>query len=150
MNVHFVLATLADLETLMTYMEAFHDFDHAEPFDRLPAQAAMEKVVADKSVGRVWLIHKDEQAVGYMVLTLGYRLEYRGYYAFLDELYLREDKRGQGIGSKALAFLSEACKELGVSCLQLEVKADNSAAKTLYERSGFAAQTRTVFLRPIL
>ncbi|MEL6353615.1 MAG: GNAT family N-acetyltransferase [Cyanobacteria bacterium J06627_28] len=150
MNIHFILATLAELETLMEYMEAFHDFDHTEPFDRLRAQAAMEKVVADKSVGRVWLIQQNDQTVGYMVLTLGYRLEYRGYYAFLDELYIREDRRGQGIGAKALEFLSQACKTLDVLCLQLEVKQDNLAAKTFYERSGFVAQTRAVFLKPIL
>ena len=149
MNIDLVLATLADLETLMTLMEAFHIFDHDEPFDRLPAQAAMEKVVADKSVGRVWLIQQDEQTVGYMVLTLGYRLEYRGYYAFLDELYICEEKRGQGIGTKALEFALDVCKTLGASYLQLEAKLDNPVAMALYERAGFTAQTRTVFLQPI-
>ncbi len=149
MDVCFQLAQLADIGILMRYMREFHKFDHSEPFDETPAQAAMEKVVADKAVGRVWLILEGEDIIGYMVLTLSYRLEYRGYYAFLDELYIREDMRSQGIGTKAIAFLEQSCQDLNAVALQLEVKSNNPAAVALYEKLGFECQDREVFLKPI-
>ncbi|MEL7356543.1 MAG: GNAT family N-acetyltransferase [Cyanobacteria bacterium J06634_6] len=149
MNVDFTLAQQEDLAILMTYMEAFHDFDHTEPFDRVAAEAAMRKVLLDKSIGRVWLIQQNAETVGYIALTLAYRLEYRGYYAFLDELFIREDKRGQGIGTAALDFLEKACEQLGVACLQLENKQDNERAGELYIRLGFELQDRWVFVKEL-
>jgi len=159
MTAHFCLATSANLATLMQYMREFHEFDHTEPFDEETAAAAMEKVVTDKNIGRVWLIQQSnahEQAheqtqktVGYMVITFSYRLEYRGYYAFLDELYLRAESRGQGLGTQALNFLKAECQRLGVKVLQLEVKQDNPQAAALYNKVGFIPQLRTVFTQSL-
>ncbi|MBD2102547.1 GNAT family N-acetyltransferase [Leptolyngbya sp. FACHB-261] len=149
MEIHFKEATSTDLNVLMQYMQEFHEFDHTEPFDKIPARAAIEQVVTDKFIGRVWLIQQAEDVVGYIVLTLGYRLEYRGYYAFLDELYVRLDKRGQGIGTKAVQFLEQACQQLGVQILQLEVKQDNQTADALYKKIGFEQQERYVLIKKI-
>ncbi|MEO1391615.1 MAG: GNAT family N-acetyltransferase [Cyanobacteria bacterium J06634_5] len=150
-QVHFKLASLDDLPILMNHMQAFHEFDHITPFDTNHARTAMEKVVTDKTVGRVWLIQQatEQQAtatIGYIVLTLGYRLEYRGDYGFLDELYIREDKRGQGIGTQALLFLHKACVQLKLNKLQLEVRQDNPRAAALYERAGFEFQSRDMLV----
>lgn len=154
MSISFHRATATDLPTLMQLMKAFHDFDHAQPFDTNPARAAMETVVTNDPLGRAWLIEQSqEQAkeiVGYMVLTLAYRLEYRGYYAFLDELYICEDKRGRGIGTLAMQFLLEACQKLEVKKLQLEVKQDNPQASSLYTKVGLTPQSRKIFTQSFL
>lgn len=110
----------------------------------------MVKVLKDATIGRVWLIRQGEETVGYIVLTLAYRLEYRGYYAFLDELYIREDKRGMGIGTKAMVFISQACQNLGIKRLQLEVKQDNPLATALYTKVGFKQQSRDLLTQEIL
>lgn len=146
MNLNFKPAECSDLDVLMQYMEDFHYFDHTEPFGREPARAAMERVVTEQTIGRVWLIQQAEETIGYAVMTISYRLEYRGYYAFLDELYIRPDKRRQGIGTAALAFLNTACQTLGICQLQLEVKNDNPGAIALYEKVGFQAQNRQVLI----
>ena len=149
MTIHFKAAQSTDLDFLIQYMREFHNFDHTEPFDEVPARAAMEKVVTDKALGRVWLIQQAEENVGYIVLTLAYRLEYRGYYAFLDELYIRADQRGRGIGTKTIEFLKQTCQSLGVQTMQLEVKQDNPQANALYQRAGFEPQARQVLTQRI-
>ena len=146
MNLNFKPAECSDLDVLMQYMEDFHNFDHTEPFARTPARAAMERVVTDKAIGRVWLIQQEKEAIGFAVMTIGYRLEYRGYYAFLDELYIRPDKRRQGIGTAALTFLNTACQTLDICQLQLEVKNDNPGAIALYKKVGFQAQNRQILI----
>ena len=149
MAINFREADAADLDVLMTYGQEFHDFDHTEPFDNVAARGAMTHVVSNRSIGRVWLIQEVEEVIGYIVLTLGYRLEYRGQYAFLDELYVRENKRGEGIGTRAIEFLEKTCQQMKVRFLQLEVKRDNSVARALYERKGFEQQDRDVLVRKV-
>ncbi len=149
MSVSFKKAEPSDLPVLMRFMQEFHEFDHTEPFDKAPAKMAMETVISNERVGLVWLIKSSGEDVGYIVLTLHYRLESRGTCANLDELFINEANRGQGIGRKAMEFLEDTCKERGVEALQLEVKKDNPEAASLYEKVGFEKLDRDFMLKDI-
>ena len=146
MSVSFERAESADLPTLMRFMQDFHEFDHTTPFDSEPARNSMETIVANESVGRVWLIKIQDENIGYIVLTLHYRLESRGISASMDELFIREENRGMGIGRLAMNFLKDTCRELGVVTIQLEVKNDNPEAAALYEKAGFEKLDRAFML----
>jgi len=149
MSISFKKAELSDLPVLMRFMQEFHEFDHTEPFDDVPAKKAMEKVISDERIGLVWLIKSSGEDVGYIVLTLHYRLESRGTCANLDELFISEANRGQGIGRIAMEFLEETCKKRGVAAMQLEVKKDNPEAASLYEKVGFEILDRDFMLKDI-
>ena len=149
MSISFKKAELSDLPVLMRFMQEFHEFDHTEPFDDVPAKKAMEKVISDERIGLVWLIKSSGENVGYIVLTLHYRLESRGTCANLDELFINEANRGQGIGRIAMGFLEDTCKERGVAAMQLEVKKDNPEAASLYEKVGFEILDRDFMLKDI-
>jgi ribosomal protein S18 acetylase RimI-like enzyme len=146
MKVTFERAEHGDLPTLMRFMRDFHEFDHTTPFDDIPARNAMETVVSNESVGRVWLMKCKDKYIGYIVLTLHYRLESRGVSASLDEIFIRAENRGMGIGSQAMGFLKSTCRELGVATIQLEVKSDNPDAAALYEKAGFEKLDRAFML----
>lgn len=47
------------------------------------------------------------------------------------------EKRRKGYGEKILLSLTECMKKENLSCLNLEVRASNSAAISLYEKHGF-------------
>ena len=96
----------------------------------------------DERLGGVWLIRSGASAVGYVVLTLGYSIEFRGRDAFLDELYLRPEARGRGAGRKALEFVEGVCRSLGVRALHLEVERANAGAQALYRKAGFVDPDR--------
>ena len=149
MSISFKNAELSDLPVLMRFMREFHEFDHTEPFDEVPAERAMKKVISDERVGLVWLIKSSGEDVGYIVLTLHYRLESRGTCANLDELFINEANRGHGIGRKAMEFLENTCQERGVAVMQLEVKKDNPEAASLYEKVGFEKLDRDFMLKDI-
>jgi ribosomal protein S18 acetylase RimI-like enzyme len=149
MSISFKKAELSDLPVLMRFMQEFHEFDHTEPFDDIPAKKAMVKVISDERIGLVWLIKSSGENVGYIVLTLHYRLESRGTCANLDELFINEANRGQGIGRIAMEFLEDTCKERGVAAMQLEVKKDNPEAASLYEKVGFEILDRDFMLKDI-
>src|SRR5262245_27027080 len=109
MDTRFQLATSEDIETLITFIREYYAYDK-HPFDEAALRPALEALVREPAFGRVWLIHEGGQAIGYAVLTLGYSLEYLGRDAFVDELYVRESHRGQGIGTRALAFVEDVCR----------------------------------------
>jgi GNAT superfamily N-acetyltransferase len=146
MEPSFELATPADLETLLAFIREFYDYD-GHPFDEATLRPALAALLANPSLGRVWLIRHGATPIGYVVLTLGYSLEYRGRDAFVDELYLREPYRGHGVGRKTFVFLEDACRALGVQALHLEVERSNTAAQQFYRKIGLTDQDRYLMTR---
>ncbi len=99
-------------------MREFYELDHLT-FDEPAARAALQQVLANDSLGRVWLIQADGNPIGYIALTLGFSLEFHGRDAFIDEIYIRAEYRGRGIGGRAIEFVEDACRSLEVRVLHL-------------------------------
>jgi len=130
-------AAESDAEVILEMMRDYYAFDgHA--FDRARAREALLAFLREPSYGRAWLILDGEATGGYIVLTLGYSLEYLGRDAFIDEFYLRESHRGKGWGKLALAFVEDEARSLSVRSIHLEVVRQNTGAQEVYRRSGYA------------
>lgn len=102
----------------------------------------MQQLLQEPAFGRIWLIEMEQALAGYFVLCLGFSLEYHGHDAFVDEIYVREAYRGQGLGKRALQFLETQCRALGVQALHLEVERVNTHAQEVYRKHGFADHDR--------
>ena len=141
MDVAFKLADVADIDLLIEFMQEFYEFDRLA-FNEQAARPALRLILSNDSFGRVWLIQVNGSPVGYIVLTLSFSLEFRGRDAFIDEIYIREQHRGRGVGRRALEFVEGACRPLGVLALHLEVGRNNTNAQALYRKSGFEDHDR--------
>jgi ribosomal protein S18 acetylase RimI-like enzyme len=139
----FQRASPDDAEALLPMMKDFYA-EEGYPFDLETARAALLPLLQDDSKGRVWVIRDNGTAVGYAVLALGWSLEYRGRDAFVDEIYVVPSHRRRGLGRRALAIVDEACREIGVRALHLEVEKDNDRARDLYRTHGFADHDRVL------
>lgn len=118
-------------------------YAHGLPeFDAGRARRATTQLLAEPEFGGVWMIQAEEQLAGYLVLVLGYSLEFGGRFGLLDELFVADGWRGLGLGRQALEFAAAQCRARGWSVLRLEVARKNERAQTLYSRSGFASQDR--------
>ncbi len=82
------------------------------------------------------------RVVGYLAVTLGFSLEYRGRDAFIDELFIEPGSRGLGLGREALEIAERYCRECGVRALHLEVERHHQSAFELYRRTGFEDHDR--------
>ena len=141
METTFKFADNSDTELLIQFIQEFYKYD-GHPFDEASIRAALAKILEDNSLGRVWLIQQDSQAIGYIILTFGYSLEYRGRDAFIDEFYISESDRGQGVGVKTIQFIESVCPSLEIQALHLEVERENTIAQSFYRKVGFADQNR--------
>jgi diamine N-acetyltransferase len=146
MEISFQPIKQSDIDTLLKFIQEYYDYD-GHSFDRDRIRTALENLIRHPDWGRVWFICRDSQPIGYVVLTLGYSLEYLGRDAFVDEIYIREGDRGQGIGKAAFQFMEEVCRSLEVNALHLEVEHSNVNAQTVYRKLGFAEHERFLMTR---
>jgi len=85
----------------------------------------------------------DRCLVGYAGLDLG------GEVADVMTMAVAASARGRGLGSLLLDAVVEAAAASGAAYLMLEVRADNGAARRLYERKGFSLlMTRRRYYQP--
>jgi ribosomal protein S18 acetylase RimI-like enzyme len=139
MHIHHRVAQESDVSILLALIREFYVYDR-HPYDEQRTPEALGGILRDPSLGCVWLIEAHGKAVGYVVLTLGYSLEYHGRDAFIDEIYIREAYRGQGIGDRTLQFVEAEARKLGVHALHLEVETENQRAHRFYLKHGFEEQ----------
>ncbi len=131
----------SDIETLLAMMREFYAQDGLR-FDEPAARRALHGLIHKSDLGCVFLILEEGEIAGYAALTFGYSLEFHGRDAFVDEIYLRDEYRGKGIGKSALEFLCAVCAESGVRALHLEVERHNTNAQQVYRKFGFKEHDR--------
>ncbi len=105
-------------------------------------RAAVEVLLDNDQQGCAWFIAVNTEIVGYMVLTLAFSLEFGGKFVLIDELYIREQATGKGIGRAAVAFAEQRARAMGAHAVRLEAGHDNERALRFYERSGFRREAR--------
>jgi len=138
------VAVESDADLLLDFMRAYYAFD-GHGFDREKARAALVPLLCNPDFGRVWVILDRGKPVGYIVICLGYSLEWLGRDAFVDEFYLIKEYRGRGWGQKVMAIVEDAAREISVRALHLEVVDGNEAAGHLYRKLGFESH-HSIFL----
>lgn len=142
-------AEARDLETLRRLMSGFHaESGHALDPER--AGAALGELLADRRLGRLWIVRSGEETARYVAVCFGFSLEYEGRDAFVDDLYRRPAFRGSGLGTRVLEAVEAECRSLGVRALHLEVARDNRVAQRLYRRRGFRDNDRQLLTKRLL
>lgn len=136
MSIVFKLGSTAEVDSFLALMREYYEYD-GHGWDEASARSAIAQFLGNPTFGRAWLIQEGGAMVGYVVLTFGFSLQYGGRDSFLDELYLRETHRGQGIGAQVIDFLKAVCRQQGIKALHLEVLNQNQGAYRFYRRLGF-------------
>lgn len=137
----FLPAENEDKEEILDMMRDFNSF-FGYTFDREKTGGNLEKFLGNKEMGRLWIIKAQGRIAGYIVLAFGFSFEHGGRDAFIDELYVKEEFRGSGIGTAAMKFLESEAPKHGVKALHLEVEKGNEAGSRLYKANGFSGTGR--------
>lgn len=88
-------------------------------------------------------IEENYRVIGYAIIQLIWSNEFGGITANIDEMYVMESARGQGIASEFMKNLHNLIPE--ATRFTLEVTPSNDEALKLYERLGFkVAENRTL------
>jgi ribosomal protein S18 acetylase RimI-like enzyme len=141
------LATLTDVDVLVRLMRQFY----AEAAFTLSERAAraFEVLLDDSRLGQVWMIEDDGHPAGFVVLTVGFSMEYGGLRGFVDDFYVAPQYRRRGLGHAALEEVKRVCHRRGVRALLVETGPDNAAAISAYRSVGFEDSGRALLTLPL-
>jgi ribosomal protein S18 acetylase RimI-like enzyme len=128
-------ATEADRDLIRELWQEFEAELGGEAYLRETWNEAWEDLSQTVREGVALIAEDDGRAVGFVFCVLGERGRKT---AHVTDIYLRPEARSQGIGRALLAELIEPAREAGLAHLSLEVLVDNTEARRLYERLGFA------------
>ncbi|MGE5805187.1 MAG: GNAT family N-acetyltransferase [Ignavibacteria bacterium] len=146
MGISFKPAVSEDIFTILKFIKNFHGMS-SYPFHEEKVGESVRNLIKNNNLGRIWIIEFDSKSVGYIILTFGYSIEYKGRDAFIDELYIEEEFRSRGIGRETMDFVIKESVKLGIKAVHLEVERNNDAAKNLYEKYDFKDNGRTLMTR---
>ena len=141
MEPSFRVAEPADADALIEMMRDFNAHERIA-FDESEVRAVLARLFANDAFGLACLILLGGEAAGYVVVTFGFSIEFRGRDAFIDELFVKDEFRGRGLASAALRHAEGVCRGRGVRALHLEVERENARAQSVYRRAGFKDHDR--------
>lgn len=102
--------------------------------------SAFEKIDSDSSQMLIVAENEFGEIVGTMQLSFIQYLSYRGgMRAQAETVFVREDCRGKGVGSKLMMFAADTAKQKGAHLIQLTTDKQRPEAVRFYERLGYKA-----------
>jgi GNAT superfamily N-acetyltransferase len=125
-----------DLEDLVWLAREFSVEQHAFDLDRV--LAALRPLLADDSLGQVWLVENPEhpgERAGYAVITWGWSLACGGRQGVIDEMHVRA--HGNTLATRALAELLEVAQAAGAARVFVETEAHDRHAREFYGLADF-------------
>ena len=74
------------------------------------------------------------KVIGYGMLAKSFSTEFGSECIWIEDIYLEEEYRGQGIGSRFIKFIKDKYSD---KVLRIEAEKDNEKAILTYEKNGF-------------
>jgi GNAT superfamily N-acetyltransferase len=129
------VATVADAAAIAALLHAFNE-EFAEPSpgpafltERLRLLLPREDVEA---------VVAEDPPVGIALLFLRPSVWHEGPAVTLDELYVRPERRGQGLGSAMIELAFALSRERGAEWFELDTEESDAGARRFYERHGLS------------
>lgn len=92
MGTSFRFGDIGDIEQLLPLMQDFYAFERL-PYEETRLRKLLEELIRNKDLGRLIIFDDADELVGYMVLGFGFSLEFHGRDCFIDEFYVRPERR---------------------------------------------------------
>ena len=130
--------TAADRAEFLKMTDAFYHSDAVlHPVSMEIQTRVFEEAIRADTYLEAFVFPVGETLAGYAIINKSFSTEVGGRIIWIEDIYVRPEFRGQGLGAAFFAFLEERFGE-DLCRLRLEVDFDNDRAKALYERLGFS------------
>ena len=130
--------TVDDLQLVVNLFDKYRVFYKKESDIALAESFLKERLLNNESV--IYVALDEQYAIGFTQLYPKYSSGRAEKNWILNDLYVDENYRKQGIGKKLIDAAISFAKEKSAKFVQLETATDNYNAQHLYELSGFIKQ----------
>lgn len=140
-------ATEGDVAVIARFNAQLALETEGRPLDRGLLDAGVARVLADPARGAYWLAEVHRQVVGQLMITPEWSDWRNGWFWWIQSVYVKTEWRGRGVFQALYAFIEEQAAEQrpDVCGLRLYVDAQNTRAKTAYQRLGMKHTHYEVF-----
>lgn len=90
--------------------------------------------VGDSPYAEGFIFENENGICGYGMIAKSFSTEFGKPCIWIEDLYLKEEYRGKGIGSSFFAYLEEKFPN---TIMRLEVEEDNTRAVAVYKKNGY-------------
>ena len=97
-------------------------------------KADFDNCVSDSPYLEGYVFEKDNEIIGYGMLAKSFSTEFGKPCIWVEDIYVKEDFRGEGIGSRFFDLVNEKYPE---AIIRLEVEEENERAIRVYRKNGF-------------
>ena len=134
------LASAADAPVFGRLLQAFNDeYDEQTP----DAATIAERAVPLIETGEVTVLLGGDGPDGFAQLRFRPSLYTGALDAYLEELYVVPERRGEGLGRALLEAAMAHSRDRGAEHIDLGTSEDDVAARALYESAGFTNRERS-------
>lgn len=150
MSVRVWPAEAGDLDAVAELIAGFRDFwDKSEPGVE-SIRASVERILAGGDGEYLLGATGDDPPAGVAQIRFRWSVWTAAEDCWLEDLYVREEARGAGLGRAIVEACFERARERGCKRIELDVNEDNEAAIALYRACGFELEPkgpgRTLFM----
>jgi GNAT superfamily N-acetyltransferase len=136
-------ATPDDVGLILSLVRELADFERALHEVHATEESLHSTLFAERPAAFCHIAEYDGQPAGFALWFLNYSTWLGGHGLYLEDLYVREQFRGSGIGIALLAELARICVDRGYPRLEWSVL-DWNPARGFYESIGASALTEWI------
>ena len=135
-DVRLVRVHSTEQEALKQYIEALYRLD--EDFDSMVhIEEGVKSLLRNEVLATPYFIKQGEERIGYVILTRYHSVEKGGLTIYIDELYVEEKFRRNGVGRQILGLIKDIAREMGAKNLWAQTEPYNDGAQAFFESEGF-------------
>lgn len=139
----------SEIQKLKDYVAELyqHDEKDAAPFKNI--EAGVTSLMRNEHLATPYFISEEGQRMGYVILTKYHSVEKGGLTIYIDELYVEEKRRRNGIGSEIFPRILDIARQEGAKTLWAQVERHNLPAQAFFTSHGFVVDPNINFERPL-
>lgn len=137
MSITFDSARAEDLRQLVELLEVLFTQEHELAPDAGKQARGLRLILENEAIGRIYVAREGARVLGMVSILRTVSTAEGGAAGLLEDLVVRPECRGRGVGSRLLAHAIARAQADGLLRLILLTDGDNASAQRLYERAGF-------------
>lgn len=126
----------SELEALLPLIAAYQRFYEVAEVDEERNRAFFSRFLAPSDDGMLLGAWRDAELVGYACLYWHFTSLVPAETVLMNDLYVPEDQRGEGIGRALIEASAEIARKRGAHHLEWATAPDNVTAQRLYDSTG--------------
>jgi len=127
-----------DLETLTSLLQELFSIEKDFTANPTKQLVGLQQLLAESQRARIFVARDTDKVIGFCCVQLVISTSQGSYSAWIEDVIVAKDFRGQGIGKALLNHTINWAKQQGATRAQLLVDNQNTAAIQFYQKIGWS------------